>query len=125
MNERCSTQGPAGRVCRIGKPGGLRPSGPDRVSENDKVGQQPDTLRHARSRKRICPGYWLAQSDPDSRQALVYYLFKTALGADLPGAVIPPVALIDDAIRADRVTNLGPPLCGQSTLGGSRSLQRT
>src|SRR6516164_500005 len=50
--------------------------------------------------------------------------FLRCQGAYVP-RVVPPVAPIDDAIRADSITDLGPPLCGQSTLGGIQSLQRT
>jgi acyl-homoserine lactone acylase PvdQ len=42
---------------------------------------------------------WNRRSDPDSRPALAYYLFKTALGAG-GRDVVPPAALTDDAIRA-------------------------
>jgi acyl-homoserine lactone acylase PvdQ len=42
---------------------------------------------------------WNRRSDADSRQALAFYLFKTALGKDVRG-VDPPTSLTDAEIRA-------------------------
>ena len=69
------------------------------VARRAVAGAHPQGRARRRVRARLL-AEWNRRSDADSRAALAYYFFKTALGGAAARAVDPPAALTDDAIRA-------------------------